>query len=162
MASIPPAPAVKTGNQALLFAAKATEGTTAHFPTDYKCKLVMPDFWATRCGPCMREVPNPVKAYNECRAKGVDILGLSFGQPDSTDRVKTVTKLQGMTWPQVYEGKFWDTSPGKQYGIEAIPQAFLGDGDTGKIVASGEALRGDSLVSTLRAELAKKAAAKHK
>ncbi len=158
----PPAPAVKTGDQALTFTAQRMDGITVHFPADYRGKLVMLDFWATWCGPCMHEVPNLVKAYKEFHPKSFEILGVSFDQPNSADRVKSVTKQQGMTWPQVYEGRFWDTTLGKQYGIEAIPQAFLVDGDTGKIVASGEALRGDSLVPTLKAALEKKAAAKGK
>src|SRR5579864_4150695 len=131
-------PATPTaGEPAITFRAQTLDGKTVNFPADYKGKLVMLDFWATWCGPCMGEVPGLVKAYNEFHPKGFEILGISLDQPNAAEKVKSVTAEKGMTWPQVYDGKFWQARVAQLYGIESIPHAFLIDGDTGKIVAEG-------------------------
>ena len=48
-----------------------------------------------------------------------------------------------MTWPQVYDGKFWKAAIADSYAINSIPAAFLVDGDTGEILATGGSLRGN-------------------
>ena len=150
-------PVFAKGSKAIPFKATKTDGTEVDFPSDYKGKLVFLDFWATWCGPCMGEVPGLVKTYNEVHLKGVDILGISLDQPKAAEKVKTVTADKGMTWPQVYDGKYWQARIAQLYGIEAIPAAFLVDGDTGVIVASGDDLRGDKLAKTLNDAIAEKA-----
>ena len=157
-ASVPP-PAVKTGDRALPFTAVTMDGRTVRFPADYKGKLVLLDFWATWCGPCMREMPSVVQAYNDYHDKGFFILGISFDREDSADRIKSTMTSQGMTWPQIYEGKYWDTVIGRAYRIFSIPSAFLVDGDTGKIVASGNEIYGERLGRVLKAEFEKKSGA---
>jgi peroxiredoxin len=156
VAEVLPPPDHSVGKQITAFKTKKMDGTEVNFPTDYKGKIVMLDFWATWCGPCMGEVPGLVKAYDEFHPQGFEILGISLDQPKSEDKVKTVTADKGMTWPQVYDGKFWKAEIADLYGINSIPAAFLVDGDTGKILAAGNSLRGEQLAKTLKAALEKK------
>jgi peroxiredoxin len=156
VAEVLPPPDHSVGKQITAFKTKKMDGTEVNFPTDYKGKIVMLDFWATWCGPCMGEVPGLVKAYDEFHPKGFEILGISLDQPKSEDKVKTVTADKGMTWPQVYDGKFWKAEIADLYGINSIPAAFLVDGDTGKILAAGNSLRGENLAKTLKEALEKK------
>jgi thiol-disulfide isomerase/thioredoxin len=116
----------------------------------------MLDLWATWCGPCMGEVPGLAKAYQEFHPKGIEILGISLDQPNAADKVKQVTGENNMTWPQVYDGKFWQAEIAQLYGINSIPAAFLVDGDTGTILATGNSLRGGALEETWKAALEKK------
>ncbi len=157
VAEIPLPPDLSKGKKAIAFKAKTMDGKDVNFPDDYKGKLVLLDFWATWCGPCMGEVPGLVKAYRDDHPKGVDVLGVSLDQPNSADKVKTVMSQQGMTWPQIYDGLYWNSRIGQMYGIDSIPHPFLVDGDTGVIVAEGDALRGEGLGPALDAALADRA-----
>jgi thiol-disulfide isomerase/thioredoxin len=159
VAEIQPPPDHSVGKKITPFKASRTDGTAVNFPADYKGKVVMLDFWATWCGPCMGEVPGLVKEYNEFHPKGFEILGISLDQPNAADKVKSVTVEKGMTWPQVYDGKFWKAEIADLYGINSIPSAFLVDGDTGEVLANGGSLRGDQLAATVKAALEKKGTA---
>jgi len=117
----------------------------------------MLDFWATWCGPCMGEVPSLVKTYNEFHARGIEVLGISLDQTEAAEKLKHVTADKGMTWPQVCDGKSWKGDIAQLYGVNAIPSAFLIDADTGEILASGGALRGEKLAISFEAALAHKA-----
>jgi len=156
VAEILPPPDHSVGKKITPFKAKKMDGTEVSFPSDYKGKIVMLDFWATWCGPCMVEVPGLVNAYNEFHPKGLEILGISLDQPNSAEKVKSVTGEKGMTWNQVYDGKYWQAEIADRYGINSIPAAFLVDGDTGEVLAAGNSLRGTSLEKTLADALAKK------
>jgi len=159
VAEIPLPPDLSRGHDVIAFTASKMDGMKVNFPTDYKGKLVMLDFWATWCGPCMMEVPGLVKTYNEYHAKGFEILGISLDQPNSADKVTKVTGEKGMTWPQVYDGKFWEARIAQMYSVRSIPQAYLVDGDTGRIVAADNDLRGEMLEKTLKKALEEKAKA---
>ena len=60
-----------------------------------------------------------------------------------------------MTWPQVYDGGYWQSALAKQYGVQAIPFSVL-IGKDGKIVALGDAMRGPGLAPAIRSALAQK------
>lgn len=146
--------ALATGAQeaaktASAFTAVDIDGAKVSFPSDFKGKIVMLDFWATWCGPCVGEVPGLVKAYERYHDMGFEIQGISLDQAGSLDRVRAFTKQYGMAWSQVYDGKYWEARIARFYGIRSIPAAYLVDGSTGRILASGDALRGASLVPTI-------------
>ena len=101
-----------------------------------------------------------MSAYNQYHPQGIEILGISLDQPNAVPQIKKVTTENGMSWPQVYDGKFWKAEVAQAYGINSIPAAFLVDGDTGEILAAGGALRGESLQQTFGAALEKKKAAR--
>jgi thiol-disulfide isomerase/thioredoxin len=145
VAETKPLPILTSGHPALKFTAKTTADRTIKFPKDYKHRVVLLDFWATWCGPCVAEMPNVIAAYEKYHDKGFDILGVSFDRTNAAAKVASFTKDHHMPWPQIYEGKFWQTSIGQQYAIDSIPHAFLVDGTTGKILAEGDDLRGELL-----------------
>jgi thiol-disulfide isomerase/thioredoxin len=123
-----------------------------NFPGDYRGHLVLVSFWATWCAPCRAEEPYVVQAYEKFHGRGLEIIGVTLDafQRTPAARVVEFVKEQHMPWPQVYaEGPAIAAS----YGVSAIPAAFLVDGDTGKILASGDDLRGEALSRTVEKHL---------
>ncbi len=111
----------------------------------YKGKVLLMDFWATWCGPCMGELPNVLEAYKKYHKKGFEILGISFDQDRS--QFEKVIKERGMTWRHYFDGKGWGNEIGAIYNVRAIPHTIL-VGKDGKIVAIN--LRGERLIETVR------------
>jgi thiol-disulfide isomerase/thioredoxin len=116
----------------------------------YKGKVVLIDFWATWCGPCVQELPNVLSAYKLYHDKGFEIIGISLDE--SKDKLEAFLKENNMTWPQFFDGKGWGNELAQKYGINSIPATYLLDTE-GNIIARD--LRGAGLEAAVAKALAK-------
>jgi len=112
-------------------------------------KVVLVDFWASWCGPCMGEMPNVVSTYGKLHEKGFEILGISLDQ--DKDAMEGALKKQGMTWAQYFDGGGWDNKISKSFGIRSIPAAWLIDK---KGMLREQGLRGEALGTAVERLLA--------
>ncbi len=92
-------------------------------------KVVLIDFWATWCGPCIAELPNVKQVYSDYHDKGFEIVSISLD--DAKDRQKFIDLVakEEVTWPQRFEGLGWNDPLVKTWTVSGIPAMFLLDQD---------------------------------
>jgi thiol-disulfide isomerase/thioredoxin len=88
-------------------------------------KVVLVDFWATWCGPCVASLPDVKAAYDKLHAKGFEIVGISFDS--DKPKLEHFVSDQNMAWPQFFDGQGWQNKFGQQFGIDSIPTQWLVD-----------------------------------
>jgi Peroxiredoxin len=150
---------LRAGQKVPHFDATTTEGRAVQIPDGYKGKVLLLDFWATWCGPCVKEIPNVVDAYEKYHDRGLEVLSVSLDQQNAGALLATFTRKHNMPWPQIFDGKYLDTPIPRRFGIKGIPYVVIVDGDSGVIFASGEDARGPKLAAAIENALAKKGSA---
>ena len=108
-------------------------------------KVVLIDFWASWCGPCRRENPNVVRAYEQYASKGFEVYSVSL----DSDRSRWLSAIQqdGLIWPyHVSDLAGWQNAAAAAYGVTSIPQTILLNRQ-GEVIATN--LRGPALAAKL-------------
>src|SRR5690606_19326214 len=98
--------------------------------------VVLIDFWATWCGPCLQEIPNIKRHYELYRDKGFEVIGYNLDERRSD--LERFFATQKLPWPTVVsedDERIGFNSPlADQCGVRSIPFLVLLD-QNGKVVA---------------------------
>jgi thiol-disulfide isomerase/thioredoxin len=113
--------------------------------SDFSGKYVLVDFWASWCGPCRKENPHLIEAYQKYRSKKFEIIGVSI----DTDKQHWLKAIHDddLLWTQLSDLKGFNNSIARQFYIHGVPENFLID-PNGVIIAKG--LKGQDLLNKLK------------
>ncbi|MDQ0781833.1 peroxiredoxin [Chryseobacterium sp. W4I1] len=142
---------IEIGQQAPEIVLSKTDGSSFSL-SSLKGRLVLIDFWATWCAPCVGEQPELKNLYNtfsdRVKKQEFEILGVSLDK-NKESWEKAIDRF-GISWTQVSDLKFWKSPVAKAYEIEELPFNVIIDSQ-GKIIAKN--LHGTDLVNFLTAYL---------
>jgi len=138
---------IKVGEPAPEIAMPGVDGKIRKL-SDLKGKIVLIDFWASWCGPCVRSFPELTKIYNKYKDKGFTVFSVSLDGIDQrtaqrrypnaealkkakenskTRWIKAIEK-HGLVWENhVSDLDKWDCKAAALYGVRSIPRTFLVD-----------------------------------
>lgn len=137
--------------QSLSIDGSLLDGTPFEWHT-YAGKVVLLDFWATWCEPCLKEIPNIRKNYDRFHDQGFDVVGINLD--DDPQDVDTYLQQKPLPWKTVVSGDPSATGFGNpnavRCGVEAIPFLVL-VGKDGKVV--GIHVRGERLAAEIKKQL---------
>ncbi len=122
---------------------------------DFRGKIVLLDFWATWCGPCIGEFPLLKQIYEKHHANGFEIIGVSLDANTEEKGDAALREYLGkdpLPWTQYYQGNGWESEFSLNYGILAIPTSFIIDRE-GRLLSVGE--RGEDLARQIDSLMAK-------
>jgi thiol-disulfide isomerase/thioredoxin len=90
-------------------------------------KVVLVDFWATWCVPCVKELPNVQRVYDAYHDKGFEVIGISLDRANARETLIKFIDERKLPWPQHYDGRHWDNEISTRFGIRSIPTVYLLD-----------------------------------
>jgi thiol-disulfide isomerase/thioredoxin len=124
---------------------------------DYRGKVLLVDFWATWCPPCMKELPNLLETHKEFADSGFEVVGIALD--DDRDTLKEFLDDRKLPWVTLWSAdkdhQMYDDPLAKKFGVDGIPRTFLVDRE-GKVAAIG--LHGKRLRAKIAELVGKKAA----
>lgn len=134
---------VNVGEEAPQFTATALDGNTIDL-AKLRGKVVLIDFWATWCAPCLAEMPTIRRAYDEYGPRGFAVIGVSLDFESSM--VRRFAESKEVPWPLCALGPEEENPIARAYNVEGIPATFL-IGPDGKVIA--KQIRGAALTRKL-------------
>lgn len=134
---------LSVGKQAPTFTVQTVKGKTVDLAA-LEGQVILLDFWATWCGPCLEAIPTHKKIARKYTGQDFKLISVSLDY--KKDDLLTFIKKHDIKWPQIWQEKVWQGSVAVLYNVKAIPDSYLIN-RKGEIVAKG--LRGEALIQDI-------------
>ncbi len=115
------------------FSATPLDGTPISV-SDYRGKMLVLNFCAKWCGFCAPEIPYLKKVYEEHHDKGLEVIGVSLDENEA--ELCEFIDAHDIPWPNIFDGKGWESDLARYFGINSVPSQWLIDRD-GTIISVG-------------------------
>ncbi len=92
---------------------------------EMKGKVVLVDFWATWCGPCMAGIPELKGLYAKLNPKGFEIIGIN--RDYELNSLLKAVKAEGLSWPQAFDAADPEKQISEALGVKVLPTLWLVD-----------------------------------
>jgi thiol-disulfide isomerase/thioredoxin len=116
-------------------------------PEALRGRIVLVDFWATWCAPCLDDLPRLKRLHARYAPRGLTIVGVSLDRSSVRD-FRSWLQRQAIAWPQIREAGGYDSPLARHFGVDAIPASYLYDRD-GRLLDTH--LRGPALEARVAA-----------
>jgi thiol-disulfide isomerase/thioredoxin len=97
---------------------------------EFRGKVVVVDFWATTCGPCVAALPAMKELYAKRKEKGLEVVGVSLDESEEMgglSALRSFVKKHDVPWPQYYQGNGYDSDFSRSWGVGSAPTIFVLD-----------------------------------
>jgi thiol-disulfide isomerase/thioredoxin len=122
--------------------------------TSLRGRVVILDFWATWCAPCLKDVPTYQRLRREHDDSRLEIIGVSVDVLDRRGLVSWLNRQQ-VTWTQIHDRRGYSGELAQQFKVMSLPTTYVFDAD-GRMVAAN--VRGERLIETVTKLMAPAAA----
>ena len=116
-----------------------------------KGKVVVIDFWATWCAPCVEGLPNLKRLYSAYHGSGVEFVGVSFDDPKEDgglDQLKQFVAANDVPWPQYYLGNSFKSDFAQKWEVKSLPTLFVVDAQ-GNLYSTNAESKLEAILKTL-------------
>jgi thiol-disulfide isomerase/thioredoxin len=137
------------------FRAKDIEGRELT-ASSLRGRIVVLDFWATWCAPCLKEVPTYQRLRRDYDASRLEIIGVSVDMLDHRGLVSWLNRQQ-VTWTTIHDRRGYSGELAQQFKVMSLPTTYVFDAD-GRMVAAN--VRGERLIQTVAELLSSPSAAR--
>ena len=117
---------VKIGEPARDFVAKLVDGGELSLAS-LKGQVVLIDFWATWCSPCLKEMPNLETLYERLHGRGFEIISICLDEEEYIDRARSFFENNKYPWKFVFSELGYEDHVAKLYKVNGLPSTWLID-----------------------------------
>jgi len=115
------------------------EGPKLQLPHDLKGKVVVLDFWAMWCPPCVQAMPHMKQLYSEYQPQGLEIVGIDLDPAEDEAKLRKFIADRQLNWIHVFSGKFTEDPLALRLNVQAAPSVWV-FGRDGKLITNNAML----------------------